>query len=397
MKVLLITPTFFPDVGGVETMLLRFCDYLVKKRIYTEVITFNPLFTVKSTPIREISNKYLTIIRIPWLGYGLFNVFEKYPIIQFFYLVPALTLTTLFYLMFNKSRPRIIHAFGLSAAFAGGIVSRILKIANITDLCTVYRLPQRPILALFVKRILGWSNYIRANNPKGKEELIKIGLNAQKIGIISPPVDESLFRPMSKIKVRKKLGLTQNKFIALFVGRMVESKNVDLAVKITSLIHDRNIIFIFIGEGPLQYMVEKIAKKDKRVKYMSNVRYEDLVYYYNTADILLCAAVDEKLLSFVGREALMCGLPILAPNVGNYFGISYKINKNLVPSRVGKLIHPQPKEFARYLEKLIIYKKRNNKIPFSKDDCRKHALENYSSSALNWIGDIYKTIESNKF
>lgn len=392
MKILLITPTFSPDIGGVETMLAKFCDYLARRKFRVDVITYNPLMAKTKAPFKEKLNEVVTVWRIPWIGYGLFNIFERYPLIQFFYLVPALTVATLLFIMLNKQRPEIIHAFGLSGAFAGGFASRLYRIPCIVDMCTVYRFPRRKMLARLSRVILDWSSFIRANNPVGRDEIIKTGIKPNKVGIISPPVDELIFKPVSKLIARKKVDIPKDRFVALFVGRMVNSKNVEIAIGTTYLIKYPNILFIFIGEGPLQQLIEKAAEKDERIRHIGSVPHEELVYYYNAADILLCAAVDAKLLSFVAREALMCGLPLLAPNVGIYFGLPYRVSKNLLPTKVGKLLEPAPEAFADYIKKIIKYKEIHHSLPFDSNYCRQFAVKIYSNQAIDWLNGEYERI-----
>lgn len=390
MKVLMISPTFTPDVGGVETMLKNLCSYLTTSRIETDVVTYCPLIVNKKAPFKEILTAYVTIWRIPWIGYGLFNLFEKCAPLQFFYLVPGLTLGVLLKVLLHRKRPDVIHAFGLSGAFAGGMASRIFGIPCVVDMCTVYRFPERRLLAWFVRRILNRVDYVRGNNPAGKQELINLGLPAEKIGMITPPVDETVFKPMLQTEARKHLGLPESGDIVLFVGRMVESKNVDLAVATALSVKRAGITFVFVGEGPLLHKVEHAREMDARIRIVGNAKHRDLVYFYNAADILLCAPVDAKLLAFVGREALMCGLPILAPNTAVYFKIAYKVDSYLVPQEIGRLLDPKPEAFAAAVNEFFDYKAARGASLFDRNACRQHALEHYSTRAMEWLEDVYQ-------
>lgn len=392
MRILLITPTFWPDVGGVETMLVGLCNYLADHQYRVDVLTYNPLIVRKKAPFVERLSEHVVIRRIPWPGRGLFNTFEYFPLIQFFYLVPSLTLATLFFLLFSKKRPKVIHAFGLSGAFAGGLASRLFRIPCLVDMCTVYRLQKRPQLAFFARIILNWCDYVRGNNVVGKEELLEIGIDQNKVGVITPAIDESVFRSLPQDEARAKIGLKKEGFVALFVGRMVEGKNVELAVGAVRLIENSDVTFVFIGEGPLQHLVEEAAREDKRVIYVGNVKHEDLPCFYNAADVLMCAAVDKELISFVGREALMCGLPILASKVAVYFGIPYTVDSSLFPPNVGCFFDPKAESLATCLKGLIRIKRNKEKPYLDRRACRTFAVSNFSTKALNWIGDSYRLL-----
>lgn len=395
MKILLISPFFSPDVGGVETMLSNFCNFLASEKHDVIVLTYSPLIARKKAKFKEKINDKVLVIRIPWIGFGLFNIFEKYAILQFFYLVPVLTISALFLLFFSKKRPDIIHSFGLSAAFAGGLASRIFNISSIVDMCTVYRFPERKKIAWFVKILLNMSDYIRGNNLPGKEELIGIGIEENKLGIITPPVDEQIFKPMSQIEARKVIGVPSDKFVALFVGRMVHSKNVDIAINASLLVKNPNVSFVFVGDGPLKFLVEEAAKKDKRIIVANSVNHHDLVYYYNAGDILMCGAVDKNLISFVGRESLMCGLPILALDVATYAGISYDVDSDLIPQSVGFISKTNAEAVAFYLDDIVSKKEKENVLPFDRNACVEFGIENFSQNAMNWIGDSYEKAKTN--
>ena len=53
MKILLISPFFSPDVGGVETMLSNFCNFLTSQKYTVVVITYNPLIVKEKAKFRE--------------------------------------------------------------------------------------------------------------------------------------------------------------------------------------------------------------------------------------------------------------------------------------------------------------------------------------------------------
>lgn len=373
-------------------MLAGLCNYLAEHQYKVDVLTYNPLIVRKKAPFVERFNDYVIVRRIPWPGRGLFNTFERFPLIQFFYLVPSLALATLVFLLCSKKRPEIVHAFGLSGAFAGGLASRLFRIPCLVDMCTVYRLRKRPQLAFFARIILNWCDYIRGNNVIGREELLEIGIDRSKVGVIAPSVDESVFRPLPQEETRSKVGLKTEGFVALFVGRMVEGKNVELAIGATRLIKDVDVTFVFIGEGPLQYLVEDAAREDKRIMYVGNVKHKDLPCFYNAADVLMCAAVDKELISFVGREALMCGLPILASKVAVYFGIPYTVESNLFPPSVGCFFDPKAEALAVCLEDLIRIKRNKEVSYLDRQACRTFAINNFSTKALSWLGDSYSIL-----
>lgn len=377
-------------------MLMNFCLYLSERGHVTEVLTYNPLIVSSKAPRREKLNDFVTVNRIPWIGKGLFNIFEHYPLIQFFYLVPALSLSAIIFLLIKKKkdRPDVIHVFGLSGVVAGGIAGKLYGIPCVADMCTVYRFPQRPLLKNAAKLFLGLCDYIRGNNLNGRAELLNAGLPPEKVGVITPPVDDKIFYPRDMAAARMKLGLPKDKFVALFVGRMVPSKGVEIAVGATRNIPGDKVVFVFVGEGPLQTLVKDAAASDKRIIVVDNVPHHGLAEYYSAADLLMCAPVDKDLLAFVGREALMCGLPILAPDAATYFGITYPVNKDLLPENVGRVFRADPGVLAEVVTGLI--KSHGTKdYPFVRSACVDYGVKSFSLKVLDWVGDAYVRAEHN--
>ena len=76
--ILIITPAFRPNIGGVESYLDDLCDYLVKREHRVYVIAYQPI-TTKAKGLNFEKDRTLEIIRMPWFGHNLFHKLEKYP------------------------------------------------------------------------------------------------------------------------------------------------------------------------------------------------------------------------------------------------------------------------------------------------------------------------------
>src|SRR3989344_7684652 len=113
-NVLILTTPFRPNVGGVETHLDDLINVGVKRNCNFYILTYQPLITKAFGPIIEKGQGF-TVYRLPWVRMNLFLVFEKLPFFEFLYLFPGLFFLGLFFLIFNKSKIRTIHAQGLVA------------------------------------------------------------------------------------------------------------------------------------------------------------------------------------------------------------------------------------------------------------------------------------------
>ena len=93
MGVLILTPFFSPNIGGVETHLDNLVSILDEKGYRVFVQTYSPI-TTENTPWKksELIGNNIKINRYRWFGKNLFHKLENYPILDFLYLTPYLFL-----------------------------------------------------------------------------------------------------------------------------------------------------------------------------------------------------------------------------------------------------------------------------------------------------------------
>ena len=84
-----------------------------------------------------------------------------------------------------------------------------------------------------------------------------------------------------------------------------------------NLIHEKNIEFVWVGDGPDKKLIEEKSKVEK----ISNIKYigftEKVHDYLSKSDILLSTSRGEGL-SYSLIEALAFGIPIVATNVAGH-------------------------------------------------------------------------------
>tara|TARA_Y100000310_G_scaffold339012_1_gene430331 strand:- start:1291 stop:2634 length:1344 start_codon:yes stop_codon:yes gene_type:complete len=169
--------------------------------------------------------------------------------------------------------------------------------------------------------------------------------------VIPNGVDQSIFKPSSKSELRLKLGLPQNAHIVLFVSKGIKTNPwkdfstlheaiVELSKKFGY--NSKSILFLCLGERNNN---EKI--NNSRIKFIP-YQNDPLVVadYYCAADVYIHIALEESF-SLAIAEAMSCGLPIIASNVG-------AIPELIVDGKNGFLVQPEsPKEIVHKLEILL--------------------------------------------
>lgn len=341
VSVLLISFVFSPNLGGIETHLDDLVEYLSNKNYRVTVLTYQPLLSDKSAPIVERRGT-IEIRRIPWIKFGLYHKLEKTPILQVLYLVPPLLIYTIMYLTLYRKKFDIIQTHGFNMAIVGAIASAIFNIPFTVNTHVSFRFEKDSLYTNILSLILNRSRKILVLTPQAKKELLRIGVNHEKIIIYHYWVDK-VFRPQNKVLAKRKLKLDPNKFSVLFVGRFIKTKGVELLLGAVSSVGPE-VQFIFAGAGPLTHLVENMAANDKRITYLGELNKKELAVCYAAADVCVIPSVASHSAYTEGIprvmiESLSCGTPVIATEAGGL--------KDYVTSEVGIVVNADTHSIAR--------------------------------------------------
>ncbi|MDP3987524.1 MAG: glycosyltransferase family 4 protein [Candidatus Levybacteria bacterium] len=345
--VLLISFVFSPNIGGVESHLDDLCSYLTKNNFKVVVITYQPIISKINAPSFE-KKKNLEIRRIPWIKFNLFNRLEKLSVLQFLYLVPTIFLYSSFYLLKNKNKIDIIQTHGFNMAFVGAACSLLFRKKFNVNTHVSFNFNKKGMYEKILRIVLNKATKILVLTSQAKRELVKIGVNQQKIVVYHQWIDQKLFSAKGKNQSRKKLGLPENKFIVLFTGRFVQTKGVNLLLEAAKRVKD-SMQFVFVGSGPLKESIKSYSKDNSRIRFVGEIKKEDLPYYYSSADVSIIPSIGatkrySEGIPRVMIEAFTCGTPVISTRVG---GAVELINKN-----VGFFVSPKSKEIANLLNNI---------------------------------------------
>jgi len=184
------------------------------------------------------------------------------------------------------------------------------------------------LVKFFSEMIVKKADYIRIVSPFLYEPLDRFGINRDKIFLVPPRCDSTLFSEKNVTKDKPET-LCKNQYNLLFVGNLLIAKGVDILLEAFALIvrENPNIGLIFVGDGEEKSRLETRAKElsiDEKVFLLGRVEYNLIPTFMHYADILILPSIEEG----VGRvllEAMSLNLPIVASNVG---GIPLVIDNN---------------------------------------------------------------------
>jgi glycosyltransferase involved in cell wall biosynthesis len=172
--------------------------------------------------------------------------------------------------------------------------------------------------------------------------IVKHQVPKNKVTVITNGINRELFRSMNKNECRGLLGLPLGEKVVLFVGNLVPVKGIEHLVNafagiISQLPKTRLII---VGSGPLAVRLQELVVKLKlsgQIQLVSSQSHDRIPLWMNAADVFCLPSINEGCPNVV-LEALSCGIPVVASNVGG-------IPELILSDNYGRLVKPaDPRE-----------------------------------------------------
>jgi glycosyltransferase involved in cell wall biosynthesis len=147
-----------------------------------------------------------------------------------------------------------------------------------------------------------------------KNRLVEMGVAEKHIRVLRNGVDLQLFRPVDRPAVRQRLGLDSTTL--LFVGHLVRLKGHDIVIRALQALPKVHLLIAGDGEEKIKLrMLADSLGVSRRVTFLGSVLQEDLIEYYGGVDALVLASSREGWANVL-LEAMACGTPVIASNVG---------------------------------------------------------------------------------
>lgn len=192
------------------------------------------------------------------------------------------------------------------------------------------------------RNIMASADAIVASSEHEKKNMIALyGANPSKISVIPCGVDLARFRPMDRRQAKDRVGL-DGKRVLLFVGRIEPLKGLDLLFEAMADLRRQfpDLHLLVLGEEAshpgemrrLRRYAGELGITDS-LSFVGTVDHDCLPAFYNAADVCVVPSHYESF-SLVAAEALACGTPVVASQVGGLQSLVIDHeNGLLVPTR----------------------------------------------------------------
>lgn len=341
-RVLIICPFAPPNIGGVETHLADYYDYLSEHGYAVTVLTYQPL-TTKAHGLSYERRGNLTIHRYQWISGNFFPKFEKFhPIFNFLYLTPYLFIRSFIFLLRHRGEFDLIHAFGLNAAFIARVFKPIFKKKMYVSMEALYYFNPKTFFVRVCAWVLSGFDAVLVGSDDSQEEIERLGLPKENIIVYTHWINLKNFQPGDKKNAKQAVGW-EEKFTAVFIGRLVTVKGIQIFLEVAAMAN-KDINFKIIGTGEAESDVIAAAKKLTNLEFLGKVSNREIAKYYRAADVLVYPALYDEDLSLVLLESMACGTPVINTNPGS--GV-YRLNES-----IAFVVKPDPVEIVKKLAML---------------------------------------------
>jgi glycosyltransferase involved in cell wall biosynthesis len=224
----------------------------------------------------------------------------------------------------------------------------------------------------------GWNPIIVCPSQWLADKVKESYLSKYEVEVIPNAIDTKIFKPKDKDFIHKKLRISSNRKVILFVAANLkdERKGVKYFFDSLKYIKASNYLVLTIGKKINLTEVIKAGVDIRQVGYIYDKKL--LSEIYNAADIFCITSIDE-VFGLTVTESMACSIPVVGFIVG---GIPEQVTEDC-----GILVNPKDtKALGRALEKLLNDEELRRKFS---ENCRKRVLQKYT---IEKFTDNYKKV-----
>lgn len=374
LRVAMLTQSYLPNQSGTSRQLAALAPLLKSQGIDLHIVTLrqpgmNRYEEIRGIPVHRLSMPMTSAVKSMSFSLGA---------------MPLL----------RELQPDLVHSHALLSPTTTAVMAKrlngtpvVAKVLRSGILGDISKLKRKPF---GMRRIATYCAHIDAFIAVSQEinrELREVGVPTNKRILIPNGVHTKRFAPVGPLKKRQlriELGLPTGP-IVVFSGRLTMGKRLDQLIyvwrDIRKVFDDAHLLIV--GGGEQEARLRSLA--DDGVIFTGYV--EDVAPYLNAADLFVLPSATGGLSNAL-LEAMACGLPVVATEVGG--------SPDLIENGfTGRLIQPdRPDQLQFALEKMLLNRHR---LRIMGQNCRERILRDYALSAVAYrLRSLYDDVVSRK-
>ncbi|GGC88380.1 glycosyl transferase family 1 [Flavobacterium lutivivi] len=321
-------------------------------------------------------------------------------------ITPIKDLSALFrlFVFFKKSKPLIVHThtpkagtIGMIAAKLAGVPLRLHTVAGLPLLETTGK--KRKLLDFVEKITYSCANHVYPNS-KGLKDIIiennycnpkklKVIANGSSNGIDTSYFNPTLFSENEKVDLKKKIGINEDDFVFIFVGRLVKDKGInELIAAFSKLQYPKNkLLLVGDYENELDPLLPETLEMIESNKNIISTGFQyDVRPYFAISDALVFPTYREGFPNVVMQAGAM-NLPCIVTDING-------CNEIIIEDKNGIII--PVKDESAIFEAMKSFISDSEKLQEMKENARQLIVSRYEQKIV-WkaIFDEYKFLEKN--
>lgn len=341
MKILVFSPDFLPNTGGIALFVHNICLQLIQLGHEVDVLTTRKTADLSDKPYKVYQydpGGRLSSIKAILAVFSLY-LKRRYDLLFFGHFVST-------------------HALG------GVLLKKIFKVPYIM-LChgnDVFRYEVGTKIHMLIRKVVLRNAIIVLANSNFTKSKLKNESNV-KSEVLNPGVDITFFHTNNDdSELREKYRINKNTTVLLSAGRLVKKKNYNNIIKAVKMVKERigDLTLFIAGEGPERENIVECAKSEgvhKNVVLIGDIDAAALKVYYLMCDVFVLPSIvknnDYETFGMVFLEAGACGKPVIGSKTGG-------ISDAVIDDETGILVNA-PSD-AREIADAILYLLNNKQI-----------------------------------
>ncbi len=336
MKIIQLSPYFYPHLGGVESHVFELSKHLIERGHDVSVMTTRMEGTkerevIDGVPVERVK-PLAVVLRTPVL-FGIRNALMKKDCD----------------IVHGHSPPPLTCFFGVRT-------TQKMKVPFVLTYHCDLELPS----ALGPFTVQMYQNTVGAYTVSKSDKIITTtdtyGATSRTVWqedsrVIPNAVDADTFNPNNSGKrIRKKLEIDDDEKMVLYVGRVVPHKGIQYLIRSAKHMDD-DVKYVVVGTGDYKEYLKQLVRindLEDRVIFAGRVPMKELPEYYAAADVFVLPSISRlEAFGIVALEALASGVPVVVSDIPG-------VRDVIVEGRHGLLAEPmKPTDIAGKIRTIL--------------------------------------------